>query len=452
MRRCETTVARLTRLPGVLAVAEKLIWIPDARYPDGFFAATCPPSGRLADPAAVGDRRRRHDVRLDDVLGGHWTVLHIGARRRARPLGRAGAVPLAVPGLRLSADGSATRRHADPLAARKKAAAVVVRPDGFVYAAADSGQPLPPPRRFTLSHSRPDPNRRHRMTTTTLTEHTVTVAGKPIFVAEAGTGPAVVMLHGGGPGASGVSNYSRNIDALAEQFRVIVPDMPGYGRSAKGVDQDDPFGYLADMIRGLLDELGIDTAHLVGNSYGGAAALRLALDTPHRVDKLVLMGPGGIGTTRGTADGGTEEPAVVLRRRRAEPRQAGHVHPHLPRVRRRLGARRPDRHALRGHRSTPRWSPTRRCAGRPVRALRTLWRMDLTRDNRLKSLQTPTLVLWGRDDKVNRPAGGPMLVNLMPNAELVMTSHTGHWMQWERADLFNQLVTEFLSASRARTS
>ena len=78
-------------------------------------------------------------------------------------------------------------------------------------------------------------------------------------------------------------------------------------------------------------------------------------------------------------------------------------------------------------------------------ALRTLWRMDLTRDSRLKKLQTPTLVLWGRDDKVNRPAGGPMLLNLMPNAQLVMTSHTGHWMQWERAELFNELVAEFLS-------
>src|SRR5262249_45606779 len=138
-----------------------------------------------------------------------------------------------------------------------------------------------------------------RMSTANITEHTVTVAGKPIFVAEAGTGPAVVMLHGGGPGASGVSNYSRNIDALAKNFRVIVPDMPGYGRSAKGVDHDDPFGCLADAIRGLLDELGVDTAHLIGNSYGGAAALRLALDTPDRVARLVLMGPGGIGTTRG---------------------------------------------------------------------------------------------------------------------------------------------------------
>jgi 4,5:9,10-diseco-3-hydroxy-5,9,17-trioxoandrosta-1(10),2-diene-4-oate hydrolase len=142
------------------------------------------------------------------------------------------------------------------------------------------------------------------VTTTALIEHTVTVAGTPIFFAEAGEGPSVVMLHGGGPGASGVSNYSRNIDALAEHFRVIVPDMPGYGRSGKGVDQSDPFGYLAGMIRGLLDELGLATAHLVGNSYGGAAALRLALDTPQRVGKLVLMGPGGIGTTRGAPTAG----------------------------------------------------------------------------------------------------------------------------------------------------
>jgi pimeloyl-ACP methyl ester carboxylesterase len=133
------------------------------------------------------------------------------------------------------------------------------------------------------------------MTMTALIEHTVTVAGKPIFFAEAGNGPSVVMLHGGGPGASGVSNYSRNIDALAEHFRVIVPDMPGYGRSGKGVNQSDPFGYLAGMIRGLLDEHGLATTHVVGNSYGGAAALRLALDTPKRVDKLVLMGALAVG-------------------------------------------------------------------------------------------------------------------------------------------------------------
>jgi 4,5:9,10-diseco-3-hydroxy-5,9,17-trioxoandrosta-1(10),2-diene-4-oate hydrolase len=281
------------------------------------------------------------------------------------------------------------------------------------------------------------------MTTTNLTEHTVTVDGKPIFVAEAGSGPAVVMLHGGGPGASGVSNYSRNIATLAEHFRVIVPDMPGYGRSDKHVDHSDPFGYLADMIRGLLDALRIDRAHLIGNSYGGAAALRLALDTPTRVGKLVLMGPGGIGTTRGVPTAGlTSLLAYYGGEGPSRDKLEAFIRNHLVYD----GASVPDelielRYQASIDPEVVASPPLRRPSG-----LRTLWRMDLTRDKRLKALTTPTLVLWGRDDKVNRPAGGPMLLNAMPNAELVMTSHTGHWMQWERAELFNELATEFLSA------
>jgi 2-hydroxy-6-oxonona-2,4-dienedioate hydrolase/4,5:9,10-diseco-3-hydroxy-5,9,17-trioxoandrosta-1(10),2-diene-4-oate hydrolase len=281
------------------------------------------------------------------------------------------------------------------------------------------------------------------MSTANLTEHTVTAAGKPMFVAESGTGPAVVMLHGGGPGASGVSNYSRNIDALAENFRVIVPDMPGYGRSAKGVDHDDPFGYLADAIRGLLDVLGVDTAHLIGNSYGGAAALRFALDTPDRVERLVLMGPGGIGTTKGLPTPGLKS---LLSYYGGDGPSRDKLETFIRTYLVYDGASVPD--ALIDLRYDASIDPEV-VADPPLRrpsGLRTLWRMDLTRDSRLKGLRTPTLVLWGRDDKVNRPSGGPMLLNLMPNAELVMTSHTGHWMQWERAELFNELVTEFLSA------
>jgi 4,5:9,10-diseco-3-hydroxy-5,9,17-trioxoandrosta-1(10),2-diene-4-oate hydrolase len=281
---------------------------------------------------------------------------------------------------------------------------------------------------------------------TALTEHTVTVAGKPIFVAEAGGGTPVVMLHGGGPGASGVSNYSRNIDALAQHFRVIVPDMPGYGRSAKGVDQSDPFGYLADMIRALLDELSIGTASLVGNSYGGAAALRLALDAPQRVDKLVLMGPGGIGTTRGLPTAGLKSLLSYYGGNGpSRDKLEAFIRNHLVYE----GASVPDslidtRYAASIDPEVVADPPLRRPSG--PSAPRTLWRMDLTRDKRLAQLATPTLVLWGRDDKVNRPSGGPMLVNLMPNADLVMTSRTGHWMQWERSELFNRVVADFLNA------
>ncbi|BBZ55169.1 MULTISPECIES: alpha/beta fold hydrolase [Mycobacteriaceae] len=283
--------------------------------------------------------------------------------------------------------------------------------------------------------------------TTTLTEHTVTVGSQKIFVAEAGSGPAVMLLHGGGPGASGVSNYSRNIDALAKRYRVLVPDMPGYGRSSKGIDKSDPFGSLADAMRGLLDELSISTAHLIGNSYGGAAALRLALDTPGRVGKLVLMGPGGIGTTRGLPTAGLNSLlAYYGGSGPSREKLATFIRNYLVYD----GDSVPDelidlRYTASIDPEVVANPPLSRPSG-PF-ALRTLWRMDLTRDARLSSLQTPTLILWGRDDKVNRPSGGPMLQNIMPNAELVMTSRTGHWMQWERAELFNQMVDEFLSDS-----
>ncbi len=84
--------------------------------------------------------------------------------------------------------------------------------------------------------------------------------------------------------------------------------------------------------------------------------------------------------------------------------------------------------------------PLQRPAG-----LGTLWRMDFTRDRRLSTLETPTLVIWGRDDKVNKPSGAAMLAKRMPNADALITANTGHWVQWERADLFNAVTTAFLT-------
>ncbi len=281
------------------------------------------------------------------------------------------------------------------------------------------------------------------MTSKTMTERTVRVNGKDIFLVEAGDGPPVVLLHGGGPGASGVSNFSRNIEPLAENFRVIVPDMPGYGRSSKGVDRDDPFGYLAEHIRGMLDQLGIQRAHLVGNSYGGACALRLALDSPHRVDKLVLMGPGGVGTTRGLPTAGLKSLLSYY----------GGDGPSLDKLRTFIrtylvydGSAVPEALIEARYQSSIEPEvvanpPLRRPAGP-----RALWRMDFTRDRRLNHLATPTLVIWGRDDKVNKPSGAAMLGERMPNADVLITANTGHWVQWERADFFNAVTTAFLTA------
>ena len=282
------------------------------------------------------------------------------------------------------------------------------------------------------------------MSCPTLRERSVRVGGQDIFLAEAGDdGPPVLLLHGGGPGAAGVSNYSRNIEALAAGHRVIVPDLPGYGRSGKHLDQRDPFGSLANAVRGVLDELDLETAHLVGNSYGGAAALRLALETPGRVRKMVLLGPGGIGTTRtlptpglrsllsyyGGAGPSREKLATFIR--------SYLVHD---------GSAVPDevidaRYAASIVPEVVANPPLRRPS-----SLRTLWRTDLTRDRRLAALSTPTLVIWGAEDQVNRPGGGPALARTMPNCDLLLVANTGHWVQWEQAALFNHTVRRFLDA------
>jgi 4,5:9,10-diseco-3-hydroxy-5,9,17-trioxoandrosta-1(10),2-diene-4-oate hydrolase len=88
--------------------------------------------------------------------------------------------------------------------------------------------------------------------------------------------------------------------------------------------------------------------------------------------------------------------------------------------------------------------PLRRPSG--LFALRTLWRMDFTRDSRLTYLQTPTLVVWGSADKVNRPSGGQTLAETMPNCDLLLAANAGHWVQWERADFFNDITHAFLRA------
>ncbi len=288
------------------------------------------------------------------------------------------------------------------------------------------------------------------MTTTNLIERTVTTAdGKAIHYAETGTGPAVFLLHGGGPGASGVPNYSRNIDALAADFRVIVPDLPGYGRSYKGIDRSDPFGALADGIRGLMDVLDLDTTDLVGNSYGGACALRLALDTPDRVRRMVLMGPGGIGTTRGLPTPGLR--CLLGYYGGGGPSRdklARFVRDYLVHDDRLLSDEMIDaRYAASLDPAVVANPPLRRPSG-PF-ALRTLWRMDFTRDSRLRTLRTPTLVVWGARDEVNRPSGGPVLSKTMPNCDLLVVSNAGHWVQWERPDLFNAVTRDFLTEERA---
>lgn len=275
-----------------------------------------------------------------------------------------------------------------------------------------------------------------------LTSRTVTVGGRQIFLSEIGVGYPVLMLHGGGAGASGLSNYSRNLEALSQQFRVLVVDMPGYGQSSKGVNRSDPFGDLAKSMLGLFDALQIKSAHVVGNSLGGACALRMALDAPSRVSALVLMGPGGVNTTRSLPTPGLNQ---LLNYYSGE----GPTREKITRFIRDYlvydGSLVSDEMIEERYRSS---IDPKVVAAPPLRrpnGLKAALRMDFTRDARLQQCLVPTLVLWGADDKVNRPSGGEALRKRMPNCDLYLFSKTGHWVQWERADEFNAVTAGFLA-------
>lgn len=271
---------------------------------------------------------------------------------------------------------------------------------------------------------------------------TVQVGTRQIHLNEFGAGPAVLMLHGGGPGASGLSNYSRNVQALAEHFRVLVPDMPGYGQSSKVVNADDPFGDLASAMLGLLDALDIGQAHVVGNSLGGACALRMALEQHGRVGRIVLMGPGGIGISQ-------NPPTAGLKRLLGYYAGEG---PTLDKLRSFIredlvfdGSRVSEELVLERFEASINPEVMVNPPLRAPKDLEAFKRMDFLLDPRLPGLSHPTLVLWGTEDRVNPPAGALALQTKLPACDVYLFSRTGHWVQWERADEFNAIVAAFLA-------
>lgn len=267
----------------------------------------------------------------------------------------------------------------------------------------------------------------------------VVVGQRTIRVNQIGAGPPILMLHGGGPGATGLSNYSRNIEALAKSYRLLIPDMPGYGASTKGVSRSDPFGDLAGAMFGLMDALKIPRAHVIGNSLGGACGLRMAIDRPDQVGALVLMGPGGVDSTRSLPTKGLQKllnyykgDGPSLEKLRAFIDDLVYEPALVP------DALLNERYQASIDPQTVASPPLLRPKGFKLRDI------DFTRDPRLAAVANPVLVLWGIEDRVNRASGGRSLLRRLPNADLHLFSRTGHWVQWERAEEFNAITLAFL--------
>ena len=261
--------------------------------------------------------------------------------------------------------------------------------------------------------------------------HRVDAGGIDTFYLEAGTGDPVVLLHGSGPGVTGQANWQHTIPGLAPQFRVLVPDIVGYGATARPADVRYSLQTWTDHVVDFLDALGLPQVALVGNSLGGRLSLELASRHPERVSRMVLMGTPGVGMT--ITDGlralRAYEPSPENMRRLLLDYFA--VDPSIITE---------DLVRIRYEASVSSYDAYRAMFFDPRHAGNELG-ID---EDQVRGIATPTLLVHGREDKVVPAAVSWTMLGLLPAADLHVFARCGHWTQIERAAEFNDLVATFL--------
>ncbi|GAA0495783.1 4,5:9,10-diseco-3-hydroxy-5,9,17-trioxoandrosta-1(10),2-diene-4-oate hydrolase [Streptomyces olivaceiscleroticus] len=280
------------------------------------------------------------------------------------------------------------------------------------------------------------------------TSRTAEAAGIALHYHEAGPAdrpdaPVVIMLHGGGPGASGWSNFGANLPFFARTFRTLLVDQPCFGRSAKPELDRDYFSYSAGAVAALMDELSIGSAHFVGNSLGGGTCVRMALDHPGKVGKLLLMGPGGISLNLFAPD--PTEGIKRLFEFQTAPE------PTKDQLRAFLGVMAYDPATVTDELVEERWAsatdPETRLGNARMAAAfaNPEWREDWMLWREAHRITQPTLLTWGREDRTNPLDGALVALKTIPDARLHVFPHCGHWAQTEQADEFNRLAVAFFS-------
>ncbi len=257
---------------------------------------------------------------------------------------------------------------------------------------------------------------------------------------DAGQGEeTVVMLHGSGPGASGWANFFRNVEPLAQAgYRVVLMDCLGWSKSDPIVNAEGPRSDLnARTLKGLLDVLGLQKVHLIGNSMGAHSAVAFALANPARAGKLVLMG-GGTGGVSAFTPMPTEGIKLI---------NALYREPSIENLKRMLNVFVYDSSSMTEELFQARMTnmlSRREHLDNFVKSMEVNPRQYIDVGHRLGEVESPALVIWGRDDRFVPLDAGMRLVAGLQDAELHVFSRCGHWAQWEHADKFNRMVQEFL--------
>lgn len=248
----------------------------------------------------------------------------------------------------------------------------------------------------------------------------------------------VVMLHGSGPGATGWANFSRNIDPLvAAGYRVILMDCPGWGKSDSIVCTGSRSDLNARVLDRLLESLGLEQVHILGNSMGGHSAVALTLQNPQRVGKLVLMG-GGTGGISSFVPMPAEGIKLL---------QGLYREPTLENLKKMMAVFVFDPSELTEALFQQRLDNMLRRRDHLenfVASLDANPRQFPDFGARLGEIRSRTLIVWGRNDRFVPLDTGLRLVAGIAQSELHIFNQCGHWAQWEHAERFNRLVLDFL--------
>jgi len=263
---------------------------------------------------------------------------------------------------------------------------------------------------------------------------TIDAGGIETSYLAAGAGETVVMLHGSGPGVSATANWQHNIGTLSQRFRVLAPDIVGFGGTERPDDVVYSLRGWTDHIWAFLDAHGIEKTAIVGNSLGGRIALQMATDCPDRITKMVLMGAPGVGMTLtdGLAALRAYEPSHdamrdLLRNYLAvDPTM---ITDELVAIRYEASIADGAYEAYRAMFLDPRHAGSE---------------LGITEDE-VRAIATPTLLVHGREDKVVPVQVSITMLGLLPNADLHVFAACGHWTQIERADEFSALVSDYLA-------
>jgi pimeloyl-ACP methyl ester carboxylesterase len=264
---------------------------------------------------------------------------------------------------------------------------------------------------------------------------TVVANGIKTNYLEDGNGTPVVFVHGSGPGVTAYANWRLVMPGLASHYRTLAPDMVGFGYTDRPAEVKYNVQTWADQTIGFMDALNIQTASVVGNSFGGGIALRIATQHPERVDKLVLMGSMGVSfpITDGLDRVWGYQPSVenmkaMLGIFAYSPELRNDDE--LARVRYEASIQPGFQEAFSSMFPAPRQSS--------VEAM-------TTPDDELRKIDKETLIVHGRDDKVIPLENSYRLLQLIDRSQLHVFGRCGHWTQIERAGDFVRLVDDFLS-------